>query len=377
MEKIIVVFIALLIPMHYLGRSLFYIDLSLIVLCFIYLVLKNKINVFKLIDKFTISIFTFYLMLLVINVINPTKDYSNNIRLLCGLPIILIVLNYIFIHSNTSKINFLLFQKILFYFISFISVIVFFSYLLDINIIYSIKKMKYIDSFEHWLFHSRQNLFAILIGFFIYYYFKNKSTINLISLIFIYLGTYASHGRTAIVTIIIGTMTYVFLDLIRKKILNYKKIILLLGILTVSLLIFILISKDSLSTLDSLTSGRYNGWLIYIDLILKDNTIFGYGIEGAMQVYEKGLLTFKHPHNLYIETFFSLGVVGLLLLCTLTIIFLVKILKSDNLESKNMAITTFIAVFINAQAIGGIWGFPSMLITISVLYIASQKRKVK
>ncbi|MAD42379.1 MAG: hypothetical protein CL623_08320 [Arcobacter sp.] len=376
MEKIIVIFIALLIPMHYLGRALFYIDLSLIVLFFIYLVLKNKINIFKLIDKFMISIFLFYLIALLINIINPTEDYHYNIRLLYSLPVILIILNYMFIESNISEVNFLLFQKVLFYLVSFISIIVFFSYILDINIIYSIKKMEYIDTFEHYLFHSKQNIFAILIAFFLYYYLKNKSIVNLILLIFIYLGTYASHGRTAMVTIIIGTITYVFINAFGKKIQNYKKIILLLIIL-VSSLIFILINDNKLFDLDLLTSGRYNGWLLNVDLILKDNTIFGYGIQGAMQLKEKGLLLFKHPHNLYIETLFSLGLIGFLSLCILTSIFFIDILKSNNLYSKNIAITTFAAVFINVQAIGGIWGFASMLITISVLYIAYHKRKVK
>jgi O-antigen ligase len=369
LEKIIVFLLAILIPMHYLGRALFYIDLLLIIVLFSYLFYKEiKIPVFKK-NYFIYSIFLFYLFALVINYFNPTIEFKDNIKLLFGLPIIIYVTMYIFDLSNSSKDNFNFFEKVFFYLSSFICMVVFFSFILNIDIISSIKSLKLVN-YNDWYYHSKQSLFAISVVFYLNYYVRNKTFFNLLMLSFIYLGTFASHSRTAIITMAFATLVYFLYNIIEKRKLNLKIFFILSILIIISALVVIEISGNKIHNINSFTSSRFNGWLLYLDLIFKDNTLLGYGLQGGVEIKNAGLLSFKHPHNAYIEALFTLGISGFLMLLLLTFFYLANIFKLDIRYDKGIAFTTFISIFINSQGIGTIWGFSSVLITIFLLYLS-------
>ncbi|MBE0491398.1 MAG: oligosaccharide repeat unit polymerase [Sulfurospirillum sp.] len=371
LEKYIVVAFALLLPFGYLGRGLFYIDLFLILILFVIFAIKYKIN-FTPINKlyFLLIVCIFYSFILFINLLNPTTDYSQNIKMLAYLPIFLYILNYIFTISKFSQNNFLLFQKILFYIVSIISFFVFISFVSDIDIIHTIKNFK-IEEFNHSIFHSRQNLFAVCIAFFLSYYFKNQTKFNLFFLLIIYLGTFASHGRTAILTITIGTVTYFLYDMYQKKEFTKKKFYIITALCLMTLFLILFISGSNFDKLEINTSNRYNGWLIYLNLILEKNTLIGYGLQGGQYVYEHGFLAYKHPHNIFIESLFYLGLIGLFLLSCMIFLYAYTIWrKNKELYDKNLMVSFFASVLVMQQAIGSLLGANNVILLLLIMYLS-------
>lgn len=370
-EKYIVALFALLIPLSYLGRSLFSIDLFLILIFFIVLSINNKTRVipFKKL-RFLLIILLFYILVLFINFLNPTLDYKPNIKMLGYLTIILYILTYVFNISNYSKNNFLLFQKLFFYFVAFTSFVVFISFISDINIIYTIKNFEIIK-FDHSVFHSRQNLFAVCIPFYLSYYLNNQNKINLSLLSFIYLGTFAAQGRTAILTIFVGTLAYFIYEMYEKKEFTQKKIYLLITVSLVSLFLILIISGSNLEKLEVNTSGRFDGWRIYLQLILEKNTLFGYGLQGGQHVYESGFLNFKHPHNIFVESLFYLGVSGLILIISMFAFYAYIIWGKDaKINDKRLMLSFFISLLVMQQAIGSLWGSNNTVPLIIMIYLS-------
>lgn len=357
LEKYIVFLFALLIPLNYLGRGLYNTSFSIISLLFILLIIKYKIKFIPIKNLyFFIGILSFYTLALLINCINPTHNYYQNIKLLFFLAILLYIATYIFVISEFQKDNFSLFLKIFFYLSAFISLILILSFVCQINVVSSIKHFKTIV-FHDYDFHSKQNMIAVSIAFYLRYYFNNKTKINFLLLLLIYLGVFASHGRTAILIITVGTVIYLAYSMYLKKEFNKQKILSIFSIIFVSLFLVLYISGSKLHELTINTSGRFDGWMVYLKLILEKNTLFGYGLQGGKYVYESKLLGFKHPHNIFIESLFYLGVVGLLLLISLIILYAYSIWKKDILlYDKPLMVTVFISILLMEQGIGSLWG---------------------
>ncbi len=277
---------------------------------------------------------------------------------------------YIFRVSKNSFYNYLVFEKVLFYLISFLCMIVLLSYIFDLHIINSIKYATY-KKFNHSLFHSNQTLLALCIPFILNYYFNNKNKMNLLFLFTIYLGTFASHGRTAIIVLAIGTIVYFIYDLILKKKFTFFNILIIFLVLIFSTFLVLYISGSTLSNLTIHTSSRIQGWLLYLNYIIDDNFIFGYGLQGTELIWENGELSFKHPHNIYIEALFGMGIVGFLSLVILTLVYIYNIIKLDEKKyNKIVPISFFFSLIILQQAIGSLWGGNSIVICLILAMIS-------
>lgn len=378
LEKFIVILVAMLIPFNYLGRGLYNINLFLLLTFFIIFAIKYKIGLTSIKRLLSpLIIVGFYTIILLISYLNPTCNYSENIKLIIFLVILLYIVNYIFIISHFSQDNFLLFQQLFFYFAIFISSLVIVSFISDINIIYTIKYLRIVE-FNHADFHSRQNMIAVGIAFYLSYYFRNNTRINLFFLLLIYLGVFASHGRTAILVITAGTVIYFLSMMYLKKELDKQKIsiVILLCLLALSVVLFVS-GSNNLTTLDIHTSGRFDGWLIYLKLLLDKNLIFGYGLQGGEYVYSAGLLTFKHPHNIFIESLFYFGLSGFLLLICILVLYAYTLWgKNQKLYDKPLMITFFISVLIMEQGIGSLFGTNHIMPLIMMAYLSMNSTSV-
>ena len=378
-EKYIVVLLGLLIPLDYLGRGLFNVDLVLILVLFIGLLTKDK-KVFTADYKkliFLGLVIIFYSLSLFINLFNPTTDISSNVKLLITLLAFLYIVTYIFKNSSSARLNYLLFEKILFYSISLISCFLVLSFLLNIDFFASIKDLTLIE-FNHNLFHSKQNLIAICIAFLINFFFHNKNKFNLFLLVMIVLGTFAAQGRTAIITMSVGIFIYIIYDIFKRRSINKKSIFIVLLFIVISIIIVLYISGSTLTNVQFHTSARFDGWLVYIDYILKENTFLGYGLQGGSTLYLNKVLLFSHPHNSFVEALFTLGVIGFSLFLILVLIYIVTIFKL-NVEqyNKHIAYSFLFSLLLMQQGIGTIWGANFVIPTVLLIFLSINIKKIK
>lgn len=58
------------------------------------------------------------------------------------------------------------------------------------------------------------------------------------------------------------------------------------------------------------SSGRFEAWALYIDLVKDNNTLFGNGLGTIVYPFEKGLTHFGVPHNEYIRFYYETGILG-------------------------------------------------------------------
>ncbi|WP_193315050.1 O-antigen ligase family protein [Poseidonibacter ostreae] len=120
-------------------------------------------------------------------------------------------------------------------------------------------------------------------------------------------------------------------------ILNYKKIkIVHLGYIVIFLtfLITLYFNFDSFQNrFDQLISGyssnRIEIWMHTIALI-KDNFIFGYGIDSWNNLPDSYLVRFPNPHNLFLEILINIGLLGLGIYIFTVMVIIVKIISSKN-----------------------------------------------
>jgi len=376
-EKYIVIFFALLIPFDYIGRGLYNIDLVLILVLFIILLIGNRDIYKKVYTKITflILVILFYSFALIINLINPTLNITPNVKLLFTLLAFLFIVTYIFKNSEQFSLNYILFEKVLFYAVSLISLFLLISFLINIDIFESIRTSSIVN-YGHWRFHSKQNLIAMCIPFLINYYFSNKNKTNLILLVIIILGTFSAQGRTAIITLTTGIFIYVIYDVISRKCFNIKNILIMLLFILFSISFVLYMSGSSFEKLQFHNSGRYEGWLVFIDYIKEGNTLFGYGIEGSYNIYKSGILKFSHPHNSFIEVLFSLGVIGFSLFLILLFIYIYTIFKLDNKTfNKHVAYSFLFSLLLMQQGIGTIWGANFVVPTVLLMFLSINVKK--
>ncbi|WP_419765218.1 MAG: O-antigen ligase family protein [Arcobacter sp.] len=375
-EKYIVIFLGLLIPFDYTSRAMFNIALVFILILFIIYSFRNKsliiIEYKKL--KFLIAVIIFYFSALIINLLNPTINYNSNIKLLLILFAFVYIINFIFKNSEFSNINYILFEKVLFYSVSFLSCILFLSFLINIDIYHSIKTFSMVE-YDDWRFHSKQNLLAICIPFLINFYFRNKTNINLILFLLIIIGVFVAQGRTAIITMAIGIFIYLGYDFFIKKAYTKKNVLIVFLLLITSTTLVLYISGSTIDNIQFHTSSRFDGWIVYMDLLLKDNTFFGYGLEGANNVYKSGVLGFSHPHNSFVEVLFSLGIIGFFIFLFLVIIYIFNVFKLGMSFNKHIALSFSASLLLMQQGIGTIWGPNFVIPIIMLMFLAINVKK--
>jgi len=219
-------------------------------------------------------------------------------------------------------------------------------------------------------------------GLFIFYVRKNFSVINLLLLTIIFIATFLVEGKTAILTLISGLVTYYLVlryssgNLTIKN--SFLSILFLFGLVTM----MILIRGDSIIDFDlnKFTTGRFDGWLIYFDLITNKNTLLGFGIQGGEIINAQGTFGFKHPHNIFLEVLFTTGILGFTVLIVLWILFYKK-LFSVNIQPEKRALlaTTFIVILVSSQGFWSIWSknhVMPILIILSLSLLIQLNRKL-
>ncbi|WP_421717207.1 O-antigen ligase family protein [Arcobacter arenosus] len=230
--------------------------------------------------------------------------------------------------------------------------------------------MTYIE-FIQWKYHSRQNLFAVCIPLLINYFKNNNNKMTLILLFIIYIATILSGGRTAIIVITVGTLSFMYYQSFSNKNINFKTIFISILIFSIALFFVLLYSGSTIDNFKINTSQRFDGWILYLNMIMTDNTLIGYGLQGTEKIFETNSLSFKHPHNVYVESLFSLGIIGFLLLLGLTLLYFLRILKMNKkVYNKNISVGLFCSIIIMEQSIGTIWGGNSVIIILLLIFIS-------
>jgi len=378
LEKFAVLLIGLTLVLNYISKSFFYIDSALIFLLTVIIIYKKEIlfkNFFRY--KIPFLLICSYSILYLINLFNETVTYKSNITIILHL-LLLYALYYYFILSKLRHENFNFVIKVLFVSISILSIILLIGYLSSIDILYSIKKLKYVR-FTPGTYHSSQTFLTVGIGLLLFYTQKNNTFLNKLLLVGIISATFIVEGKTAIITLLLGMFIYFGTYTILTKKLTIIKLIASTSLLVVlfSIMLYIRSGNDANLDLNNFTSGRLQGWIIYFHLILEENTFFGFGIQGGSNLLKEGIIAFKHPHNIFVEALFTTGVIGfLILLCLWMIYFKNVFLIKIEADIKALMITTFFTVLIASQGFWSIWSknhLIPILIVISLSFFAKEK----
>jgi len=157
-----------------------------------------------------------------------------------------------------------------------------------------------------------------------------------------------SRGRASLIYPILISIVYLFISTFFGKGKRWKKIVALIifcGLLTgfyfalTSLPIdSALLARLSATTDEDREEPRFVIWAEVWDLISRN--FFGYGVDS----YEK-LLAGSYPHNLYLETFLSFGLVGLVILVIITVMLGLSIVKLIRLEDPSLLKLGFLSLY--------------------------------
>jgi len=373
-EKLGFILIGLLPFFATLGRSLLYIDLVLIGLYFVILKIKFYKDIKIKLHVVVYALVLYFIITIFINTLNYQLPYSN--ALTTNFSVFIVTVLFLIIFSsfcfNFKKIIPLLI-KVMFYSIALLNIIYILSFMLDINIIISLKSSKLVP-YHHSFFHSAQSFYVVPIGIFLYYTLQNKNAINIISLIIILVATILLQGRTAILTIITGLAIFFVFYYWEKT----KKIYIILTLSAVgiaTLLIISYISSGNLLGIEQIhTSGRINGFSTYISYVNQKNTLLGIGILGDNHMYHSGLMAYKHPHNIFMEAYVTMGFFGLFALSILILslfTYIVKLAKFSKIEyAKPLLFSTLGSFLISSQAFWSIWSKNHLVLMLLYLLLA-------
>jgi len=206
------------------------------------------------------------------------------------------------------------------------NIIVSFFYIINYNVIIQFDRvtMFKLGNQNGVAVNSAITILVILYRNFFFPEFKNSRTnLWLFFLPQLILLLIATGSRSGMFTMLFGALVML---LFNKRILTFRNIRkFFIGFIVFGLLVQYILSQPIVKqryndTMEGSFSGREVYWEEILHLI-KDNAIFGLGIEQ----YEKQMVeihgNYASPHNVFLEVFVKSGIIGLLLL----IIFLAKI----------------------------------------------------
>lgn len=162
-------------------------------------------------------------------------------------------------------------------------------------------------------------------------------------------------SRMGFVAVFIGMIFYILYVFSNFKMINFKKIVIILLILCLVFSVFIFIAFKMLpyhwlSERSTITgSGRLGIWKDSL-IFLKTRPIFGVGIGNFMQQFKKmnPNINPTYAHNCYLQIMEEAGIVGLLSFLSVLIIFFMKTLKAakKNNDILLLGILTGILIFL-------------------------------
>lgn len=374
-EKYLSLIVALLPLFMYLGRALFYIHFALIATLFIFLLLDRRKFISKT-SKTIISIGSYFLFTFVVNVIPNEYSYLNNLsqNIIVGIMVLTLslIMKDLYIDSVNSKNNQNISVAAVFWGITSLSVMIISGFLIDVNILHSLKYSAVVK-FNDSMFHSAQNYLAIGFPFILFYFFKNKTWVTMIGLLLCALAAFVSQGRTSIIVVIVSTSLFLILSYGKQRKLLIATVVVLLAIVC-SLSVAYISSGDPYAFSKIHTSRRFEGTQVYLDYVTKNAPYLGIGVDGSDYLRDQRIIPYGSPHNIFLESYVSLGMLGFFGFCFFVFLLLKKIVDlwkcKSGLNQRALVVTVFIAILLDGQAYLSIWSKSNMTLIFFYLLLA-------
>lgn len=372
LENILVFLIAISPSLMYTGRSLFNIVLPLILITFI-ITYKSNIDFFNH-DALLKAIALFLVALPFVSFLSTASISWEYLANAFAVIIFLFILQTVFFKTTHHQKNRTLFLKILFYSVSLLAIVLTISYLINIDLFLSIKKL-HITPFDHAVFHSKQTFLIAGLGLYLYYFIKEKkSFLNIICLAAIIISAFASFGRTAIITMIVGLLVFSYIYYLQNSKTIVKVFVIGLLILASLFPIAYISTGDSFDVTKIHTSGRFDGYQKYIDYTLQHAPILGLGVDGSKMLFDKRIIPHKHPHNIVVEVFVATGLIGVIFLITVVsyILFLIgkAYIKAQETIAKALIASSFSMFMISSQGFWSLWNRSHLMIMLLYLFFS-------
>jgi O-Antigen ligase len=374
-EKYLSIFVALLPLFMYLGRALFYIHFALISVLLIFLLFDRK-SFKSNISKFTSTIILYFVFTFIVNAIPNDYSYLNNLsqNIIVGLMVFVlaVIMSELYVNSINSQENQNISVAAVFWGITSLSVMITFGFLINMNLLHSLKYLRVVE-FNDAMFHSAQNFLAIGFPFILFYFFKNKTWITMIGLLFCVLATFVSQGRTSIIVVIASTALFLVLMYGKHRKAMIAAVVILLAVVC-SLSVAYISSGDPYAFSKIHTSNRLYGTQIYLDYVVGHAPLFGLGVDGSDYLRDQGIIPYGSPHNIFLESYVSLGLIGFFGFCFFILLLLKKVIglwqsKAD-LSRRVLVVTVFIAIILDGQAYMSIWSKSNMTLIFFYLLLA-------
>lgn len=239
--------------------------------------------------------------------------------------------------------------------------------------------------------------FSVLIALiFLYSFYRNRKSINLIGMLISILSCYSSLTRTNLVALIISVILFLYL---KKR----RKVFVIPFIFSFSLFIGAniffgrkniynhLINSSNyfskmLATLlffndDSRFEGRIEGWLEIPKLIAKQPFVaYGTGSAGDTLGLTYNIKYWVNSHNFFLKVLMETGVIGLIIILLIFCIFLFRLVKTINIIQLSeerliyaLTLSLMIVFLINSLVGSTIEMYPYSNITVFIIGVVTCK----
>lgn len=374
-EKYLSIIVALLPLFMYLGRALFYIHFAIITVLFALFIFKRE----KFISgnhNVLICIGFYFLFTVIVNAIPNEFTFSNNLiqNIVVGIMVctLALIMRGLYYSSSNSKNNQDISVAVVFWGMTALSSMIAAGYLIDVSILHSFKYLKLVK-FNDSMFHSAQNYLAIGFPFILFHFYKHKTWITAIGLLLCVIATFVSQGRTSIIVVIVSMALFLILSYGKQRKTLIATVVVLLAIVC-SLVVSYISSGDPYAFSKIHTSRRFEGTLIYLDYVSKNAPLLGIGVDGSDYLRDQGIIPYGSPHNVFLESYVSLGGVGFSGFCFFVLLLLRKIIflwKSRSaIGPRALVVTVFIAILLDGQAYMSIWSKSNMTLIFFYLLLA-------
>ena len=359
----------------YLGRAFFYIHFAIVVVWFL-LFFEKKSLIKNRFSAFVIFTFIYFILTVLINIIPSEYDFANNISKQVAIALMVLafcyIMEYLFLNSENLETNQSIAVKTVFFGLAALSFLILFGYILQINLLHSIKYFK-IVKFSHSMYHSTQNFLAIGFPFLLYYFFRNRSFLSAFLLSVCILAHFASYGRTAILVVLISGAVYLYLSSSGRR--NFPLYFLILCCAGIALISVTYISSGDPFAFSKIhTSKRVEGALLYVQYVSENGHYLGLGVDGADFLRQKGVIPYGSPHNIFLEAYVSLGLSGLAVFSLFVLFLSVQVKRiffvNQDPHQRALVVSVLVAVLLDCQSYMSLWSKHNMVLIFFYLFLA-------
>ena len=373
-----VVFSAMLaaLPLFiYLGRALFYIHFAIVAIWFLLFFAKKSLKKKSISLLFRMTVL-YFLLTVLINLIPSEYDFGNNISNQVSVALMILtvcyIMEYLFLNSENFKINQSIAVKTVVISLVVLSLLILSGYVFQVNILHSIKYHKIVE-YNHAMYHSTQNFLAIGFPFLLYYFFRNRSFLSALLVLVCILANFASHGRTAILVVTISGIVYLYLSFNGKRnLLLYLLIFCCAGIALLS--VAFISSGDPFAFSKIHSSKRIEGTINYIQYVSENSHYLGLGVDGADYLRQKGVIPYGSPHNIFLEAYVSLGLIGLTVFSAFILLLSARVKRifaiNPEPHQRALVVAVLVAILADCQSYMSLWSKHNMVLIFFYLFLA-------